>query len=367
MWFRDFPAEQNISREFTYLERLSMSTLKALPAALALLFCAGSAMAQDYNPSWYIGGSVHAAETDETFGAGNRGYGVGLRLGKPLSENVDAQINTNYTRSSDNGKRYQQNALGVDVLYLFSREAFRPYLVLGIAANRDRSNGGLKSGDSTAPAVSGGVGAQFALNDQWSAQVEWRKVHGYLHGNDFGFSQASNSHLSFGLNYAFDKPKVTARPVSYAPAPPPEPVVVQAPPPPAPVAPPPPVYQKITLSATELFAFNSAMLSIPQPKLDDIAAALNANPQINQVVITGYADRIGSDQYNLKLSERRANSVKTYLNEKGVDGQRLNAVGKGESNPVVVCNNKKRADLIACLEPNRRVEIEQFTVEKRVK
>ncbi|WP_162057663.1 OmpA family protein [Undibacterium sp. KW1] len=344
-----------------------MNNLKTIPAALACLFCASTAMAEDYNPSWYIGGSVHAAETDETFGAGNRGYGVGLRLGKPLSENWDAQINTNYTRATDDGKRYQQNALGVDLLYLFSREAFRPYLVVGIAANRDRSNGGLKAGDSTAPAASAGLGAQFSLNDQWSAQVEWRKVHGYLHNNDFGFSQASNSHLSFGLNYAFDKPRVAARPVSYAPAPPPEPVVVQAPPPPAPVAPPPPVYQKITLSATELFAFNSAVLSTPQPKLDDIAAALNANPQINQVVITGYADRIGSDKYNLNLSEKRANSVKTYLNNKGIDGQRLNAIGKGESNPVVVCNNKKRSDLIACLEPNRRVEIEQFTVEQRIK
>lgn len=344
-----------------------MNKLRAIPAALLFLFSAGTAMAEDYNPSWYIGGSIHAAETDETFGAGNRGYGVGLRVGKPLSENWDAQINTNYTRASDNGRRYQQNSLGVDVLYLFSRSTVRPYLVMGVAANRDRSNGGIKSGDSTAPAASAGVGVQFALNDQWSAQAEWRKVHGYLHGNDFGFSQASNSHLSFGLNYAFDKPKAAVKVASYTPPPPPEPVVVQAPPPPAPVPPPPPVYQKITLSATELFAFDSAVLNAPQPKLDDIAAALNANTQINQVIITGYADRIGSDKYNLNLSEKRANSVKTYLNNKGVDGQRLNAVGKGESNPVVVCNNKKRADLIACLEPNRRVEIEQFTIEQRVK
>ncbi|MFZ6872619.1 OmpA family protein [Undibacterium sp. Di27W] len=344
-----------------------MTNLRIIPAALACLFCASNSMAQDYNPSWYIGGSIHAAETDESFGAGNRGYGVDLRLGKPLSENWDAQINTNYTRATDNGRRYQQNALGVDLLYLFSRSTVRPYLVMGIAANRDRSNAGFKSGDSTAPAASAGVGVQFALNDQWSAQAEWRKVHGYLHGNDFGFSQASNSHLSVGLNYSFDKPKVAARAASYTPPPPPEPVVVQAPPPPAPVAPPPPVYQKITLSATELFAFNSAVLSTPQPKLDDIAMALNANTQINQVVITGYADRIGSAKYNLNLSERRANSVKSYLNNKGVDAQRLNAIGKGESNPVVVCNNKKRADLITCLEPNRRVEIEQFTVEQRVK
>ena len=44
----------------------------------------------------------------------------------------------------------------------------------------------------------------------------------------------------------------------------------------------------------------------------------------------------------------------------------LNAIGKGEANPVVECNDKKRADLIKCLEPNRRVEVEQITIEKRV-
>jgi OOP family OmpA-OmpF porin len=51
---------------------------------------------------------------------------------------------------------------------------------------------------------------------------------------------------------------------------------------------------------------------------------------------------------------------------KGVEPNRLNAVGKGETNPVVECNQAKRAELIKCLEPNRRVEVEQITVERRV-
>jgi OOP family OmpA-OmpF porin len=280
----------------------------------------------------------------------------------------DMQINARYTRAQENGKRYQQNTLGADALYMFSREAVRPYLVMGVAIERDRSNARIGGADSTSPSASAGVGVQFALNDQWSAQAEWRKVHGYLRGNDFGFSQASNSILSVGFNYAFDKPAAPARAAAYTP--PPQPVVMaQATPPVATPPPPPPTpqYQKITLSATELFAFNSANLSTPQPKLDDIASALNANMQINRILITGYADRIGSNQYNLKLSEKRADSVKNYLLNKGVASDRLSAVGKGESNPVVECNNKKRADLITCLEPNRRVEIEQFSFDQRVK
>ena len=87
-----------------------------------------------------------------------------------------------------------------------------------------------------------------------------------------------------------------------------------------PVAPLPPAtqavqprFERYTLSATDLFAFNSAELQMPQPKLDEIATALNRNREVNNVAITGYADRIGSQQYNLKLSERRAVSVKDYL------------------------------------------------------
>ncbi|MFZ3285729.1 MAG: OmpA family protein, partial [Telluria sp.] len=117
---------------------------------------------------------------------------------------------------------------------------------------------------------------------------------------------------------------------------------------------------------TELFEFDSATLRMPQPRLDEIAAALTADPTITDVDVTGYADRLGSAKYNLKLSQRRANAVRDYLIGKGVEAGRLKAIGKGEADPVVTCTDKKRADLIKCLEPNRRVEVEQITIERRV-
>ena len=124
--------------------------------------------------------------------------------------------------------------------------------------------------------------------------------------------------------------------------------------------------EKVTMSATEMFGFDSAKLNPNQPKLDDIANVLNNNSSIDSVTITGHADRLGSDKYNQALSERRANAVKAYLVGKGIAASRLNAEGKGESAPVVTCDNKKKADLIKCLEPNRRVEVEQITIERRV-
>jgi OOP family OmpA-OmpF porin len=104
---------------------------------------------------------------------------------------------------------------------------------------------------------------------------------------------------------------------------------------------------------------------MPQPKLDEIAAALRANPEIRQITITGHTDRLGSDAYNLALSQRRADAVKAYLASKGVAANRLIAVGKGKADPVVRCEDRDRDALIACLQPNRRVEVESITVERR--
>jgi outer membrane protein OmpA-like peptidoglycan-associated protein len=129
---------------------------------------------------------------------------------------------------------------------------------------------------------------------------------------------------------------------------------------------PQPRIERTTLSATELFEFDKATLRMPQPKLDQIAAAMLQHAEIEKVAINGYTDRLGSDEYNAKLSQQRADAVKAYLVKQGVAAHRLVATGKGEGNPVVQCNDKDRAALIKCLEPNRRVEVEQITIERRV-
>ena len=133
-----------------------------------------------------------------------------------------------------------------------------------------------------------------------------------------------------------------------------------------PAAPPPaPRLERYTLSARELFEFDQATLRSPQPKLDEIAQAMKRHPEIDRVTITGHTDRLGSEAYNMKLSQRRAEAVKAYLVARGVEARRLTAVGKGEAHPVVQCPDTARAELIRCLEPNRRVEVEQITIEQR--
>ncbi|MET3131561.1 OOP family OmpA-OmpF porin [Oxalobacteraceae bacterium GrIS 1.11] len=342
-----------------------MNNLKKIAVAVATLCSAFVAQAQEINPSWYIQPSLNAMKPDTDFSASKTGYGAGLRFGKPVSENWDLQMGTTFARSRENGQRYQQNTVGVDALYLFSRKTFRPFVLVGIGAERDRDNSdafGERRKNSGYASL--GLGFQSQITDQLAFQADIRDVHGFLRGDTFSpQSKTNNYYVTVGLNYAFDKP-----PVAAAPAPQAEPVAAAAPMPapmPAP-APTPPRFEKMTLSATELFAFDSAKLNAPQAKLDDIAAALNSAPDVGNVVISGYADRLGSAKYNQKLSEQRARAVKAYLVNKGVADSRLSAVGKGEADPVAVCNNKKRSDLIKCLEPNRRVEVEQITIERRV-
>ena len=145
------------------------------------------------------------------------------------------------------------------------------------------------------------------------------------------------------------------------PKPKPAPVAVVPPAPaPAPMAP-KPVEEKVTLSAETLFDFDKANLrSTGKEKLDDLVGKLKAI-NVETIIDTGYTDRIGSKAYNLKLSERRAESVKAYLVSKGVPENRILAEGKGKANPVTKpgeCKGHISRKLIKCLQPDRRVEID---------
>lgn len=130
-----------------------------------------------------------------------------------------------------------------------------------------------------------------------------------------------------------------------------------------PAAPAPkPAAKKVTMAADALFDFDKAVLRAEgKAKLDKLVADIKGI-KLEVIIAVGHADRIGKDAYNQKLSERRAAAVKDYLVGKGVEANRVYSEGKGEKQPVTggKCGKsvKKTKQLIECLQPDRRVEIE---------
>ncbi|MGB1111437.1 MAG: OmpA family protein, partial [Gammaproteobacteria bacterium] len=117
--------------------------------------------------------------------------------------------------------------------------------------------------------------------------------------------------------------------------------------------------ERVTLDAETYFEFDKAQLKPGAvDKLDDLIAALKASESVRQIVVTGHADRIGDAAYNQKLSEERAASVRDYLAQRTNMADRITAMGKGETDPIVQCQLQAFKALVKCLQPNRRVDVD---------
>lgn len=139
--------------------------------------------------------------------------------------------------------------------------------------------------------------------------------------------------------------------------------VAAAPMPPPPVILPPPVVPpKTTLGADGLFRFDRSaeadLLPEGRIRVQKLASDLRGQA-FDRVVVIGHTDRLGSSAYNDALSLARAQTVRQLLVQNGVDAARVRAEGQGERQPVSHCTGTARTpELIACLQPDRRVEIE---------
>lgn len=210
-------------------------------------------------------------------------------------------------------------------------------------ADSSNSNAGDDHDTGVSPVFAGGV--EWAMTRDIATRLEYQWVNNIGDGNTVGV-RPDNGMLSVGVSYRFGQQEEAAPVVAPAPAPAPE---VQT--------------KHFTLKSDVLFNFNKATLKPEgQQALDQLYTQLsNLDPKDGSVVVLGFTDRIGSDAYNQKLSEKRAQSVVDYLISKGIPANKISPRGMGESNPVTgnTCDNvKARAALIDCLAPDRRVEIE---------
>lgn len=344
-----------------------------IAVAATLGFAAFSASAEDmYRGAWYAVPGASYVNPDSDLESDNSGAGAFLRLGKELSESWDIQIGASHARASSDisgvGGKYKQSLFGVDALYMFSREKFRPFLLagLGVARNKvDYSNIALDDKSKTSPYGNVGLGAQYLITDAFGLQADVRHVWSKAGTQSIAPDNrvdadrtVGNTYVNLGAILRFGAPA----PVAIA-EPTPEPAapvaVVEPTPEPLPVVPAcNEKFQTVEVSAEKLFGFDKAALREDgRAELDAAIQKIKGHPALTLVMVTGHTDRIGSEAYNQKLSEKRANQVKEYMIANGVDESRLQAVGKGESEPVVACEGVRGKAAIECLAPNRRVVI----------
>jgi OOP family OmpA-OmpF porin len=352
--------------------------LMSLAIAGVLGFGAATASADDaFEGSWYLVPGVSYLNTDSDLDADN-GHGGFLKIGKELSEHWDVQIGAGHARADEDlniagaGGKYKQTLLGVDALYMFSRDKFRPFLSagLGLARNNlDYDINGLNIGDKkTSWMANVGLGAQYLFNEHVGLQADlrhvWSRADLGSNAGAFGLSDpgtVGNTYFNLGGIIRFGVPKQA---VAEAPAPEP----VMAAPEPAPAPAPAPVVEKVCKPKVERFLLSSEILfGFDKDKLkpeglqvldNDVIPKVKGEP-FEVVFVTGHTDLLGSNEYNDALSLRRAEAVKSYMISQGVEAGIISAYGAGESTPVEICSDKlPRKQLIECLQPNRRVEIE---------
>ena len=189
----------------------------------------------------------------------------------------------------------------------------------------------------------GALGAEYAFNLDWAARLEYQYTTPYGSRDDTGL-RMDNGLLSLAAVYRFGQ----VAPVAPAPAPEPAPAPVM-------------VEKQFTLSSDVLFDFNKATLKPEASQaLDSLYSQIEeARPKDGVATVIGHTDRIGSDAYNQKLSEQRAQTVANYLVGKGIPAAKINVEGRGKSSPVTgdSCVSKSKRELIVCLAPDRRVDV----------
>jgi len=350
-------------------------------------YSAPAATQQTYTPYTFDDRYYITPFGSYTFGDSSRrtndGWGGGLIFGKPITEYLDLELQAMYSRllsdGNDNGVNgayngnwdmwdnwrrtggelpssfYQQDFqdigltngigdfniwdIGVNAVYRFRREGFQPFLLAGIGAINDKFSAwyGLGELDRWSFMANAGLGFLYPITDYALFRFDARYRYDNNNANFYDAGGFNDWYLAAGVQIPLGSKPVA--PVAAAP-----------------------VTRTIELSADALFAFDRYTLS--QQGMNELDRFMQELGQASysSIQVVGHTDPLGSEAYNMQLSDRRAAAVMDYLVSRGVPPDRISAVGRGESQLKVTeadCAGVagSRPELIKCFQPNRRVEV----------
>jgi OOP family OmpA-OmpF porin len=340
--------------------------LKLIPLVLVSL---APWAAQAEEGDWYVAPSIAYTDDDPDRLIDDSIAGGQVQFGREMSRRLSLEGLFGY-HDIDGFPGQEHLELGFNVIGDFLPDSlFSPYVIGGIGYLRADVGtpdfGGSPPADSTASnaTATGGLGLKIRFGESpWSLRAEWRLRHAFDSDNSL-----TDQVASLGIQYNFGggsgAPVAAAAAASQAE---PDTVVAAAPvdsdgdgvPNDRDQCPGTAAGVKVDAKGCEIvklknvyFGFDSAvLLATAKRMLDESASILKRHPDV-QVDIVGYADSRGPESYNMKLSERRAEAVRSYLERAGVDSARMTTRGYGES-------HEGASDMSANgLAQNRRVEL----------
>lgn len=324
-------------------------------AAVGVLSLAGAARAADPGP--YVGAKLGVAEPT------NKNYRAFVQTGIGGAPYVGYRFNEIFGIQGDllvtgNGADADPSVTNDSTVLLGGRVGPRLDIplgaVFGSSLNKFNLVGLLQGGAATGLAgainntgglFSVGAGLDYKIAPHWTAGIwgDWNKLYTSPKPYDLP-NHVSDDQGPDDAQFAMGGLSVTYN--FWEPTPP-----LPPPPPPA-AAPAPAPKKKLVLRAVHFDTDKADIRKDAVPILDEAVATLKAEPSMN-VSVEGHTDSRASDAYNMRLSQRRAESVKAYLVNKGVAASRLTTIGYGESKPVA--SNKTAEGM----QENRRVELNQ--------
>ncbi len=321
--------------------------MKMAPALIALAIAAMGTSTAQAADDWYTGigsGWAYGHDLDD-FGkdADKDATALSLFGGYNFNDYYAAELGYLYTgKAGVDGVDFKtQGATLSGLARLPLGDIFSVFAEGGAYFNHVNGNG--NSDNGTAPLA--GVGLTAKLSDLIDVQARYRYM--WNLGDEQKTWETDMSVATLELVIHPNRTSYVAPVAAPAPEPVPEPVVVD---------------KSFSLSSDVLFAFGKSTL-----KPEGVASLntlyqqiVDVQPKDGSAVVVGYTDRIGSDGYNLKLSEARARTVADFLVGKGLPAGKVSIDGRGKAEPVTgtQCDGiKAKAQLIACLAPDRRVEV----------